>query len=141
MVQPMESQSRQEPAGVIEVTSPATLEKIGEVAVDSPAEVAVAAARAREAARMWAALPLAERAAALLGARDAFVDHREELIGLLCHENGKPRLEALTELAYVGDMLTFYGKRGRKFLAPEHIRPHMMLNKRVTVHYHPRGVV
>jgi len=125
----------------IEVVSPATREKIGAVAVDTAEEVAAAAARARKAARIWAAVPMAQRAAALLAARDTFDDHREELVELLCRENGKPRLEALTELAYVGDMLTFYGKRGRKFLAPHRVTPHLMLNKRVTIHYQPRGVV
>jgi acyl-CoA reductase-like NAD-dependent aldehyde dehydrogenase len=40
-------------------------------------------------------------------ARDLFIAHREELIELLSRENGKPRMEALVEIAYVGDMLTF----------------------------------
>jgi acyl-CoA reductase-like NAD-dependent aldehyde dehydrogenase len=125
----------------IEVISPATLERLGEVPVDTPADVRAAAERARVAARRWAETPLARRAEVLLAARDIFLTHREELIELLCRENGKPRMEGLTELAYVGDMLTFYGKRARKFLDPHRITPHMMLNKRVTVHYQPRGVV
>ena len=102
----------------IEVISPATLERLGEVPVDTPADVRVAAERARIAARRWAETPLARRAEVLLAARDIFLTHREELIELLCRENGKPRMEGLTELAYVGDMLTFYGKRARKFLDP-----------------------
>jgi len=140
MVQPTEVQTRPERT-TIEVSSPATGEKIGEVSIDTVEDVAAAAVRAREAARIWMEVPLAARMEALLAARDSFIDHHEELVELICRENGKPRLEALSELAYVGDMLTFYGKRGRRFLDPHRVSPHMMRNKRVTVHYQPRGVV
>ena len=125
----------------IEVVSPATRERLGEVAVDSPAEVKAAVARARQASRIWAATPLSTRAKVLRLAGDSIFDHREELVELLSRENGKPRMEALTELAYVGDMLAFYGRRGKRFLDPHRITPHMMLNKRVTIHYQPRGVI
>lgn len=125
----------------IAIVSPATLEPLGEIVVETPADVREAAARARTAARCWGALPIARRAAALRATRDTFMAHREELVDLICRENGKPRMEALTEFAYVCDMLTFYGRQGRRFLAPQRLTPHLMLNKKVTVHYHPRGVI
>lgn len=125
----------------IEVKSPATGERLGEVAVTTAPEVAEAGRRARLAASAWREMPLRQRAKILLGARDLFIAHRDELIELLSRENGKPRMEALVEIAYVGDMLTFYANQGRKFLRPHRIKPHLMRTKRVTVHYQPRGVV
>lgn len=125
----------------IEISSPGTGERLGEVPVTTVEEVAEAGRRARLAAQVWGGLSLRQRAKVLHGARDLFIAHRDELIELLSRENGKPRMEALVEIAYVGDMLTFYANQGRKFLEPHRITPHLMRTKRVTVHYQPRGVV
>jgi len=126
---------------IIEVHSPATFEKIGEVEVDSPLDVRAAAKRAREAFHVWGAMDFKSRAKVLLSARDSLIAHGEELIDLICRENGKPRLEALVEITYVCDSLTFYSKRARRFLKPHRVTPHLLRNKKVTVHYQPRGVI
>jgi acyl-CoA reductase-like NAD-dependent aldehyde dehydrogenase len=125
----------------IEVHSPATLEKIGEVEVDSPLDVRAAVHRAREAFRVWSVMDFKRRAKVLLSARDHLIAHSEELIELICQENGKPRLEALVEITYVCDSLTFYSKQARRFLKPHRVTPHLLRNKKVTVHYQPRGVI
>ncbi len=130
-----------EPRQIIEVHSPATLERIGEVEVNTPLDVRAVAQRAREAYRVWSALDFKQRAKVLLSARDHLLSHSEELIELICRENGKPRLEALVELTYVCDVLTFYSKQARRFLKPHRITPHLLRNKKVTVHYQPRGVI
>src|SRR4029434_8416458 len=130
-----------EPRQIIEVHSPATFEKIGEVEIDSPLDVRAAAKRAREAFREWSAMDFKSRAKVLLSARDSLIAHGEELIDLICRENGKPRLEALVEITYVCDALTFYSKRARRFLRSHRVRPHLLRNKKVTVHYQPRGVI
>ncbi|HZS09229.1 MAG TPA: succinic semialdehyde dehydrogenase [Blastocatellia bacterium] len=126
---------------VIEVHSPATLAKIGEVAIDTPAEVRAAVARARGAFPAWSALDLSARRKVLLSARDLILARREELIELLCLETGKPRLEAVVEITYVCDVITFYAKQARRFLRPHRITPHLLRTKKVTVHYQPRGVI
>lgn len=125
----------------IEIHSPATLARVGEVAVDTPADVRAAVARARDAFRQWRALDFKERAKVLLSARDLFLAQREEMIELICAENGKPRLEALVEITYVCDVITYYAKQARRFLKPHGITPHLLRNKKVTVHYQPRGVI
>src|SRR5215510_2264571 len=130
-----------EPRQIIEVHSPATLEKIGEVEIDSPLDVRAAAKRAREAFRVWGAIDFKSRAKVLLSARDSLIAHGEELIELICRENGKPRIEALVEITYVCDALTFYSKRARRFLRSHRVTPHLLRNKKVTVHYQPRGVI
>ncbi len=137
----MAQRMMQEPRQMIEVYSPATLNKIGEVAVNSPFEVRAFVARAREAFRVWSALDLKQRAKVLLSARDLFLQNREELIELICNENGKPRLEALIEITYVCDVITFYAKQGRHFLKPQRVSPHLLKNKKVTTIYNPRGVI
>jgi succinate-semialdehyde dehydrogenase / glutarate-semialdehyde dehydrogenase len=126
---------------IIEVYSPATLQKIGEVAVNTPSEVGAAAVSARQAFRVWSSLEIKRRAEILLTARDFFISRREELIELICAENGKPRLEALVEITYVCDVITFYAKQARRFLSPQRVTPHLLRNKKVTVHYQPRGVI
>ncbi len=126
---------------IIEVYSPATSEKLGEVAVNTPPEVGAAALRARQAFRVWGALDMRQRAEVMLTARDLFVTRREELIELICAENGKPRLEALVEITYVCDVITFYARQARRFLKPQRVTPHLLRNKKVTVHYQPRGVI
>ncbi len=125
----------------IEIHSPATLQKVGAVPVNSPAEVRAAVARARVAFKVWSKLDLKQRGDVLLSARDYLLARKEELIELLCAENGKPRLEALVEVTYVCDVITFYAKQARRFLAPSHITPHLLKTKKVTVHYQPRGVI
>ncbi len=130
-----------EPQQMIEVYSPATLEKLGEVVVSSPLEVRAAVQRGRAAQQVWGALDFSTRKRVLLSARDHLLAQAEELVELICRENGKPRLEALVELTYVCDVLTFYAKQSRRFLKPQRVKPHLLRNKKVTVHYQPRGVV
>ncbi len=130
-----------EPRQTIEVHSPATLEKIGEVPIDSAADVRAAVQRARESCRAWSALDFNQRAKVLRAAGDNFIAHRDELIELICKENGKPRLEAIIEITYVCDVIAFYGKQARRFLKPHRVTPHLLRNKKVTVHYQPRGMI
>lgn len=137
MAQPL----RLEPRPVIEIHSPATLNKIGEVAVDSAADVRAVMATARAAFRQWSALDIKQRANVLLSARDLLLARQEDILQTICAENGKPRLEAISEFFYVCDVITFYAKQAKRFLKPERITPHLLRNKKVTVHWEPRGVI
>src|SRR3954462_12630687 len=78
--------------------NPATPEQIGSVPTHGPAEVDAAVARARIAAERWADLSFAARREALTAFRKAIAGHADELADLLHRENGKPELEALTEV-------------------------------------------
>jgi len=130
-----------EPQQWIEVHSPVDHARLGKVPVSSALDVRAAVMRARQAYRAWSTLSIKERARVLLAARDGFIAEREELIELLCAETGKPRLEAIVEITYVCDVLTFYAKQGRRFLADQRVKPHLLRNKKVKVHYRPRGVI
>jgi acyl-CoA reductase-like NAD-dependent aldehyde dehydrogenase len=137
MAQPLRLEAR----SVIEICSPATLQKIGEVAVNSAADVHLAVATAREAFRKWSVLDVKRRATILLAARDLLLARQDDIIQTICAENGKPRIEAISELFYVCDVITFYAKHAKRFLKPERITPHLLRTKKVTVHYEPRGVI
>ncbi len=125
----------------IAVNAPATGERIADVPTASVAEVRSAVARAREAQRAWVALSFAERRKILLRARAELVQRKEEVIELLCRETGKPRLDALTELLALCDVIGFYAKRAEKMLRDQHYLPHLLMNKKAILSYKPRGVI
>jgi acyl-CoA reductase-like NAD-dependent aldehyde dehydrogenase len=137
MAQPL----RLEPRPVIEIHSPATLQKVGEVTIDSAVDVRAAMTTARLAFHKWRALDFKVRANVLLSARDLLLARQEDILETICAENGKPRLEAISEFFYVCDVITFYAKQAKRFLKPERVTPHLLRNKKVTVHYEPRGVI
>ncbi|MBE1535993.1 aldehyde dehydrogenase family protein [Actinomadura algeriensis] len=72
------------------VTDPATGEPVGEVPVCSAADVEDAVAAAAAAAPGWAAVPAAERGAALHAAANAVEERADELAALVTSEMGKP---------------------------------------------------
>ncbi len=129
-------------SGVIVSYSPATGEPVGEVPIQSAEDVRAAVARAREAQRAWALLPIEERCTRILAFRDAIVDRAEEVIDIIVAECGKPRFEALShEVMLVADLATYYAKRAPRILAPREIELHLLKHRRSYVHYAPRGVV
>ena len=79
MAQSVRIESKQ----IIEIHSPATLNKIGEVAIDTAADVRVAVVSARAAFQQWRTLSIKERAKILLSARDLLLARHEEIVQLL----------------------------------------------------------
>jgi acyl-CoA reductase-like NAD-dependent aldehyde dehydrogenase len=77
------------------VVSPATGERLGTVPAAAPEAVRAAAARARRAQPLWAAVPVAARAGFLRRAAQAVLDELDPLAGLLAAETGRPHTEAL----------------------------------------------
>jgi acyl-CoA reductase-like NAD-dependent aldehyde dehydrogenase len=128
----------------IEVRNPGTLEKITELPIASPAEVAEAVERARKTQAIWRARSFAERAELLYRFRDLLIDEQERLADILTSESGKPRSEVYgNELFYLCDVIGFWAKSAAKFLEPEKIRPHLLMfkTKKVISEHHPMGVI
>jgi acyl-CoA reductase-like NAD-dependent aldehyde dehydrogenase len=128
----------------ITVRNPATLARIAELPVTTPAEVARAAARARQAQLLWQARRFAERAKLLYRFRDLLIDEQERLADIVTSESGKPRAEVFcNELFYVCDVIGFWTKNAEKFLSPEKIRPHLFMfkSKKVLSCHEPLGVI
>jgi acyl-CoA reductase-like NAD-dependent aldehyde dehydrogenase len=83
----------------IQVTSPATGEELGEVAITSPAEIDAVVRAAREAQPLLEEMTVHERAAVLHRAADIVEERLDELALALALEQGKPlRTEATEEI-------------------------------------------
>jgi succinate-semialdehyde dehydrogenase/glutarate-semialdehyde dehydrogenase len=122
--------------------NPATGEVLGEVPEQGEAEVRAAVERAREAQRSWGEMPVRERARVVLRFRDEVVRHAEEMCQAISRETGKTAAEALAmEVVVIADLVTYFGKRAPKILAPEPIPLHLLKNRASYLHYTPRGVV
>jgi acyl-CoA reductase-like NAD-dependent aldehyde dehydrogenase len=128
----------------IAVENPATGEVIGHVDVMDAARVAALVERAREAQPAWQSRGFEGRADLLRELRAWFVANRKRVIASLVAEGGKtPEDAMLADLWYVCDALGFWGRRARKYLADERIRPRspFLLGKKIVVRYRPMGVV
>ena len=124
------------------VTNPATGRRAGEVHIHDREEVRAAVARCREAQASWAALSFGQRGRMLKRYRDALLDARDEITDVLCMETGKPRAEALgVELLYVCDVIGFWARKARHYLADRQESPHLLKTKRAYSTYKPRGVI
>ncbi|MFD5321954.1 succinic semialdehyde dehydrogenase [Streptomyces sp. NPDC127098] len=128
-------------SGLAEVHSPLTGERLAELPVAAPDEVAAAFDSARAAQRAWAALPVRRRAAVLLRLHDLLLRRQDEVLDLIQLETGKARLHAHEEVQAVLAVARHYGRT-----APGHLRPKRRggafpVLTRVRELRHPRGVV
>jgi len=121
--------------------NPATHEVIGSVPIHGPAEVDAIVARAKVAAERWAQLSLAARREELTAFRKALAAHADELADLLHRENGKPEIEALTEVMMALGHVQHAGACAEAALAPRRVSAGLLANFRATISYHPVGVV
>ena len=121
--------------------NPATGQPVGTVPIHSAAEVDAAVARARVAATAWSALSYEARAEELTVFRKALANHAEELADLLHRENGKPEIEAYSEVMMALSHLKHAIERAEAALAPRRVSSGMLANFRSTISYHPMGVI
>jgi acyl-CoA reductase-like NAD-dependent aldehyde dehydrogenase len=121
--------------------NPATGEVIGTVPIMTAAEVDAVVARARAAASVWSTRSFRAREEELVAFRKALAESAEELATLLHRENGKPELEAYSELMMALGHLQHAAARAEKALEPRKVGTGMLANFRATISYHPLGVV
>jgi acyl-CoA reductase-like NAD-dependent aldehyde dehydrogenase len=128
----------------IQVSNPATLEIVTELAVASRAEVAAAVERGRQAQRVWQSSQFSERARLLYRLRDLLLDDGDKLADILTAETGRPRAEVYgNELFYLCNAIGAWAKKSEAYLQPTRIKPHFPLvkAKKVISSYSPRGVI
>jgi acyl-CoA reductase-like NAD-dependent aldehyde dehydrogenase len=126
----------------LRLSNPATLVPVGEIEVQTAADVEAAVERARKAQPDWAALSFEERGRYLERAVRVILEREDELLDVIVSETGKPRLEALaTELLTACDALQFYAKRAKRILADRSIPLHLLKNKKLKVSHKPLGVI
>ncbi len=121
--------------------NPATGDVIGSVPIMTPAEVDAAVARARAAANVWATRSFAAREEELVAFRKALAESVDDLASIIHRENGKPELEAYTEVMMSLGHVQHAAARAEKAMAPRKVSSGMLANFRATVSYHPLGVV
>jgi len=121
--------------------NPATHDLIGSVPIHGPAEIDAAVARARGAAERWSALSFDARREQLIALRRALAAHVDELADLLHRENGKPELEALTEVMMALGHIQHATACAEAAMAPRRVSAGLLANFRATISYHPLGVV
>jgi aldehyde dehydrogenase (NAD+) len=121
--------------------NPATNDLVGTVPIHGPAEVDAAVARARVAAERWGALSFAARGEELTAFRKALAAHADEIADLLHRENGKPELEALTEVMMALGHVRHATACAEAAMAPRKVSSGLLANFRATISYHPLGVI
>ncbi len=123
----------------IDVTNPATGEKIGTVPACGEAETVRAIEAATAAFPAFAAMPLLERVGLLWKLHDAILDNQKSLAELLTVEQGKPLAEAMGEMAIGAAYVRWFAEEVRR--AKGEIVPAPGNNRRILVTHHPVGVV
>jgi acyl-CoA reductase-like NAD-dependent aldehyde dehydrogenase len=128
----------------LEISSPATLERVGEIEVMNADDVRGALERARKAQPAWAALTVAERAKYVQRALGFLIERQDRVVEIVMRESGKPASEALMIDVFAAcDAMTYWSKHAPRILKPERKRLHGMLRfmKKLEIVYRPLGVV
>ncbi|NRA08260.1 MAG: aldehyde dehydrogenase family protein [Myxococcales bacterium] len=126
------------------LSSPVSLEPLGEFEAMNAEDVAAAVKRARKAQPAWAARPVSERARYLKRVLARVLEAQDRIIETVVRETGKTETEAFAmEVFSSCDALGYYAKRAARFLRPEKRRIHgvMGIAKQLRVVYKPLGVV
>jgi succinate-semialdehyde dehydrogenase / glutarate-semialdehyde dehydrogenase len=92
------------------VVNPATLEVIDEVADGTPEDAVAAVAAAAAAFPAWSRTTPRARAEILRRSYDLLVERTDELVALICAENGKSQADARAEVAYAAEFFRWFSE-------------------------------
>ena len=120
---------------------PSTGTVVGTAPIHTAADVDSAVARARVAAAAWGALSFEARGEELTAFRVAIAEHADELADIIHRENGKPELEALTEVMMALGHVKHATAIAESAMAPKKVSSGILANFRAQVSYHPLGVI
>lgn len=124
---------------VVDVVDPATGEVVTRIPDTDPAGVDAAVAAARAALPDWRSTTPFHRARLLHALADQVREHRDELVGLVTLEMGKPLREAGNEVDKLADAFDYYAEEGVR-VHGETI-PNEQHGVTSIVRYEPVGVV
>ncbi|BAC14203.1 succinate-semialdehyde dehydrogenase [Oceanobacillus iheyensis HTE831] len=123
----------------IEVTNPATGEVIDRVERGGKVEAREAVDKASEAFNDWSKRTAYERSELLMNWNALITKHQDELAEIMTMEQGKPIKEALGEVQYANNFVSWYAEEGKR-LYGETI-PASKADKRILVQRQPVGVI
>jgi succinate-semialdehyde dehydrogenase/glutarate-semialdehyde dehydrogenase len=123
----------------LDVTNPATLEKLGSIPNMGEAETRRAIAAAAAALPAWRARTAKDRAIILRRWFDLMIENQEDLAVLMTAEQGKPLAESKSEILYAASFIEWFGEEGKRLYGD--IIPGHQADKRIMVLRQPVGVV
>jgi len=101
-------------AGAMDVVNPATGQVIGQCPKASPGQLDAALAAADEAFLTWSRTPGAERYMILRRAAELLRERAPTIATVVTAEMGKPRAQAVGEIASTGDLIDFLGEEAKR---------------------------
>ncbi|KAA6433018.1 aldehyde dehydrogenase family protein [Agrococcus sediminis] len=101
------------------VTDPYTGQVVKEFPTATDEQIRAAIERADAAYEPWCTTPMAERAAILGRAADAFASRSRELAEIIRTEMGKPLGQGIAEAEFSGEIVQYYVDNAEAFLADE----------------------
>ena len=125
-------------AATLEVTNPATGEKLGTVPKMGAAETRRAIDAAAAAYPAWRALPAKGRAQILRRWFHLMMENQEDLAVLMTAEQGKPLAESKGEIAYAASFIEWFGEEGKRLYGDT--IPSPFPDRRIVVVKEPVGV-
>jgi len=123
----------------LKIFNPATGQPLTELPADDAASVAAKAAAARTAQPAWAALPMAERLAAVQRFRAGLVAEHEALATTLTQEVGKPISQSRGELRSLLGRIDFFLEQAEGAVRDEHVFDGGGMHEQIS--HGPLGVV
>ncbi|GFO56180.1 glutarate-semialdehyde dehydrogenase DavD [Geomonas sp. Red276] len=122
----------------LDVSNPATGEKIGTIPKMGAAETRRAIEAANRAYPAWRAKTAHERSLILRKWSDLMLENQEDLAVLMTAEQGKPLAESKGEIVYAASFIEWFAEEGRRIYG-DVIPPHQS-DKRIVVTKEPIGV-
>jgi len=123
----------------LEVTNPASGERIGSIPDAGSAETRRAIEAAARAFPAWAARTAKDRAVILRRWSELMLAHQDDLATLMTAEQGKPFAESKGEIAYAASFIEWFGEEGKRIYGD--VIPGHQPDKRILVLRQPVGVV
>ncbi len=128
-------------ARTIEVRSPRDGKLVAAFPVGGPREVEEAVSSARAAMRSWASRSPLRRVEALERLGAVLEEQSEEIADAIVAETGKPRVEALAEVAVSVELIRYYHGHAPRHLNPRRVGTGWMVWKKGWVEREPLGVI
>jgi succinate-semialdehyde dehydrogenase/glutarate-semialdehyde dehydrogenase len=122
-----------------EIINPATKEVIGAVPTGGAYEAEQAVDSAAKAFKSWSKKTADERYQILMRWHYLMEEHKQEITRIMTIEQGKPLREALGEVQYANDFISWYAEEGKRIYGETIPASHP--NKRILVRKEPVGVV
>jgi succinate-semialdehyde dehydrogenase/glutarate-semialdehyde dehydrogenase len=139
--QPESVTAQPEPLPQIDVYRPTDGSRLGSVPVQSGTEVRAAVERVRAVQRGWGTLAPQDRARRMEPLLTVMRDRAEEIADVIQAETGKPRGEALAEVAVCLDLIRYYRRNASRILRTRRVPTAWMFWKSGRFTWEPFGVV